>query len=144
MIFNGQQVNKIVKATQVSKQLLYYIHTQTDCYVDTAKFDDDNLNQIIGLQVYRDYYKCLAVVYTNQYGTHWVGIGQFNGDDIVLQYTRYAGDYDKLQEELKTLLNNNTKVVEDFEREELMDAIASGDSEWVNSIVGDRDLAELI
>jgi len=144
-------MNVTVKFNELPKELQQYfravIYNKTDCYKWTGKCDWDKLdNSKIGLQVYKDYYKCIAVYYPSQDGFYSsVGIGKlcYNGKSDLETYTNVIHELSIIESQFDNILTNK-QVIHDYDYEQLMDAIESGDFETADDIIGDRDLFELI
>lgn len=143
-------MNVTVKFNELPKELQQYfralIYNKTDCYKWEGKPDWDKLdNNLIGLQVYKDYYKCLSVYYVSQDGFYSsVGFGRVNKNSISLDdYTNVIYDISTIENQLNDILTDR-QVIHDYDYEQLMDAFECGDFDAVEDICGDRDLFELI
>ena len=143
-------MNVTVKFNELPKELQQYfralIYNKTDCYKWEGKPDWDKLdNSLIGLQVYKDYYKCLSVYYVSQDGFYSsVGFGRVNKNSISLDdYTNVIYDISTIENQLNDILTDR-QVIHDYDYEQLMDAFECGDFDAVEDICGDRDIFELI
>lgn len=143
-------MNVTVKFNELPKELQQYfralIYNKTDCYKWEGKPDWDKLdNSLIGLQVYKDYYKCLSVYYVSQDGYYSsVGFGRVNKNSISLDdYTNVIYDISTIENQLNDILTDR-QVIHDYDYEQLMDAFECGDFDAVEDICGDRDIFELI
>ena len=143
-------MNVTVKFKDMPKELQQYfralVYNKTDCYKWEGKPDWDKLdNSLIGLQVYKDYYKCLSVYYVSQDGYYSsVGFGRVNKNSISLDdYTNVIYDISTIENQLNDILTDR-QVIHDYDYEQLMDAFECGDFDAVEDICGDRDIFELI
>lgn len=143
-------MNVTVKFNELPKELQQYIrvvlYNNTDCYKWEGKPDWDKLdNSLIGLQVYKDYYKCLSVYYVSQDGFYSsVGFGRVNKNSVSLDdYTNVIYDISTIESQLNDILTDR-QVIHDYDYEQLMDAFECGDFDAVEDICGDRDIFELI
>lgn len=144
-------MNVTVKFNELPKELQQYIrvviYNKTNCYIYDGKCNWDKLqNSVIGLQVYKDYYKCISVYYIANDGYYSsVGMGKiYNNTDIELvDYTNSIYPIKTITEQLSKILTDFT-IQHDYDREQLMEAIELGDVDMVDDIVGDRDIFELI
>ena len=144
-------MNVTVKFNELPKELQQYfravIYNKTDCYKYEGKCDWDKLdNSLIGLQVYKDYYKCLSVYYPSQDGFYSsVGIGKlcYNGKSDLDNYTNVIHELSIIESQFDNILTNK-QVIHDYDYEQLMDAFECGDFDAIEDICGDRDIFELI
>ena len=147
---NFEVMNVTVKFNELPKELQQYlrvcIYNRTDCYKWEGKCDWDNLDKsVIGFQVYKDYYKCLSLYYPSK-DSYYSSIGLGNIYNQGLDLTEFINQLYPISlvtKQLETILTNR-EVIRDYDYENLQEAISSGDSAWVDEIVGDRDLFELI
>lgn len=145
-----ETMNVTVKFNELPKELQQYfralIYNKTDCYKWEAKPEWDKLdNSLIGLQVYKDYYKCLSIYYLSKDGYYSsVGFGRVNNNSISLDdYTNVIYDISTIENQLNDILTDR-QVIHDYDYEQLMDAFECGDFDAVEDICGDRDIFELI
>lgn len=143
-------MNVTVLFNELPKELQQYlrvaIYDKSTCYIYSGKCNWDNLeNSIIGFQVYKDYYKSIAVFYPANDGFYSsTGIGKIYDSHIELDdYTAARYNMKKAQEQLNNILTDKT-IIHDYDREQFNDAIACGDFELAEDIVGDRDIFEFI
>jgi len=143
-------MNAVVKFNELPKELQQYIrvaiYNNTSCYKWEGKCDWDNLeNSKIGFQVYKDYYRCVAVYYIANDGYYSsVGIGNLYNNKVQLNdYVNAIYPVSESSNQLNNILTDK-QVIHDYDYEQLMDAIECGDVSAVDDIVGDRDIFELI
>ena len=138
-------------STDLKELLLDIIRDKTRCYYDYAHANKNSLDDIFGLQIYKDYYRTINLIYKgNDNEFHEVGIcnlyknneNKWQAD--LYQYFNNKSNVSKYELELTSLFNNNFDIKHDYDYENAMEAISSGDSEWLDEIVGDRDLIEII
>lgn len=147
---NFETMNVTVVFNTLPKELQQYLravlYNKTDCYKWEGKPDWDKLEtSTIGFQVYKDYYKSIDIYYLakdNFYSS--VGFGKIYSHGIELDnYTNVIYDIDTITEQLDNILTDKT-VMHDYDREQFNDALACGDFELAEDIVGDRDIFEFI
>lgn len=151
----NEKVNAVFRLDSISLDLRETIcriaRSETRCYYDYAQFHYTNsLNNLVGLQLYKDYYTYISFIYKgcdNEY--HSIGLCKlYKGNDDKLTPDLYglAPQYcrEKLEQELLNLLNNNLEIMHDYDKEMLEEAIASMDYQAIDDIVGDRDFCELL
>lgn len=149
-----EHVNVTVKFKDMPKELQQYVrvalYNNTSCYKWEGQPDWDNLeNSTIGLQIYKDYYNCLALFYKSKDGYYSsVGIGKLFNDMQTLDLTEYVNciyPISTVTEQLSVILPMaDRKIIHNYDYEQLMDAINCGDVATLEDIVGDRDIFELL
>lgn len=150
--------NVVFTSSDVDKELIYYLNsfgiTKTSCYYSYAqwsyKLSDSNP---LGLQVYKDYFTCLSLVYMGNNGEyHSIGLGEIMNNNMDSMYIHNLPNfinlpqdrYTKAEAELVRLIKGHTEIMHDYDREQIEDAISSGDFELAEDILGDRDITEFI
>ena len=119
---------------------------KTSCYYKHAQFNLNNVydnNAVMGLQVYRDYGLHVALVYPDNSGEYSsIGIADIYNNKVEYNYC-YTDGHIELNNFLNNILTDKT-VIEDYDKQQIEEAIALGDTLMLDSILGDRDLTEFV
>lgn len=167
------KVNTTFKLGDVSENLRRFIlengYEFTKHFVETAQLngyytrDLWNKDTELGLRVYRDYFICVDLVYpaydrnTGEVGHCTLEIGRYNRYSKTISSCGIENNWnvidwlkendvniDDLFKEITELMNGDFEIVEDYDYEELMDALECGRTDLAWEIVGDRDLMEVL
>lgn len=127
-------------------ELACYANQKTRCYKYGSQIDLDRVydkNEVMGLQVIKDYYTEVYLIYPDRDGKYsGIGVGRLVNNEFEYSYC-YTGNNEKLEKFINTILVDKT-IMEDYDKQQIEEAIASGDFALLEDIVGDRDFAELI
>ena len=160
------EVKRILKLSELSSDLRTvlkaFLGNKTSCYRDDSKPDWDKFNNpdtVIGLNIYKDYYKYIEVVYpAKSYSDepyHAVGVCRIAQDINNTWVADLYSEYDhalledkehrhELELEFINLFNNDLSHTIDYQYEMIQEAISNGDFQDLEDLVGDRDLVEFI
>ena len=143
------KVNNTFTMKDMSKsafdELVDYAIGRTIYYYDYARFNFNLVSngKVMGLRIYKDYGLYVSLVYPNKEGGYSsIGIAQ-----IINNQVQYNGCYTEQPEELEKFLNEVLKdrtILEDYDQQQIEEAIANGNFTLLEDIIGDRDFAELI
>lgn len=145
------KVNAVFKRSdmqnEVYAELACYANQKTRCYKYDSQIDLDRVfdkNEVMGLQVIKDYYKEVFLIYPDRNGEYsGIGLGRLNSNNEFEYSYCYTGNNEKLEQFINTILIDKT-IMEDYDKQQIEEAIANGDFALLEDIVGDRDFAELI
>lgn len=131
---------------EVYAELACYANQKTRCYKYGSQIDLDRVydkNKPMGLQVIKDYYTEVFLIYPDRDGEYsGIGLGRLVNNEFEYSYC-YTGNNEKLEQFINTILVDKT-IMEDYDKQQIEEAIANGDFALLEDIVGDRDFAELI
>ena len=131
---------------EVYAELACYTNQKTRCYKYGSQIDLDRIydkNEVMGLQVIKDYYTEVYLIYPDRDGEYsGIGLGRLVNNEFEYSYC-YTGNNEKLEQFINTILIDKT-IMEDYDKQQIEEAIANGDFALLEDIVGDRDFAELI
>ena len=161
------EVKRIIKVNDMSPKLQQVIRAilniQTSHCYDYARPDLDKLkgSTEIGLNIYRDYYRYIEVVYPkkewvdtdkNYYSSSVCKITQNEDNEWTADLYEFSNlpqlkdrkARKELELELTSLFNGDLSYTTDYQYEMVQEAIQDGNFEDLEDLIGDRDLFEFI
>ena len=150
------KVNATFKLTDMPEYFQEFVWARlsvaNDGYIWEAQYSPSNDNEkVFGLEVIKeDYHKQVNLIYKTRGNTYAsIEIADiFNKTELD---TRHYITWDienpqqsKYEHILKDLLKGNYKIMHDYDREQINEAIELGDMSLLQDILGDRDITEFI
>ena len=143
------KVNNTFTMKDMSKsafdELVDYAIDRTRCYYDHARFNFNlaNTGKVMGLRVYKDYGLHVSLVYPDKEGGYSsIGIADISNNQVQYNYC-YTEQPEELEKFLNEVLKDHT-VLEDYDRQQIEEALELGDINMLEDVLGDRCLTEFI
>lgn len=143
------KVNNTFTMKDMSKsafdELVDYAIVSTRYHHSYAQFNFNLVSngKVMGLRIYKDYGLYVSLVYPNKKGEYSsTEIAQIINNQVQYKY-RYTEQPEELEKFLNEVLKDRT-VLEDYDQQQIEEAIANGNFTLLEDIIGDRDFAELI
>lgn len=126
-------------------ELVDYAIDRTKCYYDHARFNFNLVSngKVMGLRVYKDYGIYVSLVYPNKEGGYSsIGIAQIINNQVQYNYC-YTEQPEELEKFLNEVLKDRT-ILEDYDQQQIEEALELGDMGMLEDVLGDRCLTEFI
>lgn len=126
-------------------ELVDYAIVSTRYHHSYAQFNFNlaESGKTMGLRIYKDYGLYVSLVYPNKKGEYSsTEIAQIINNQVQYKY-RYTDHSEELEKFLNRILKDRT-VLEDYDRQQIENALVNDDFALLDDIIGDRDFAELI
>ena len=143
------KVNNTFSVKDMSKfafdELVDYAIVSTRYHHSYAQFNFNlaESDKVMGLRVYKDYGLYVSLVYPNKRGEYSsTEIAQIINNQVQYKY-RYTEQPEELEKFLNEVLKDRT-VLEDYDQQQIEEALELGDMGMLEEVLGDRDFAELI
>lgn len=143
------KVNNTFTMKDMSKsafdELVNYAIDRTRCYYTHAQFNFNlaGNGNVMGLRVYKDYGLHVSLVYPDKEGGYSsIGIAQIINNQVQYNYC-YTEQPEELEKFLNEVLKDRT-ILEDYDRQQIEEALELGDINMLEDVLGDRCLTEFI
>lgn len=118
----------------------------TKCYYDHARFNYElaSNNKVMGLRVYKDFGIHISLVYPDKEGGYSSisMLADINDNKVNYNYC-YTDKSEELEKFLNEILKDRT-VLEDYDQQQIEEALELGDMGMLEDVLGDRCLSEFI